>query len=77
MARRNVVVNTSPLIYLAKIDELDLLRKIFDEIYVPLPVYEETQKKSEMEDAKKITSASFLLVKTLTEMENDMTRDIS
>ncbi len=35
------VVNTSPLIYLAQLDRLDLLRRGADEILVPPTVLEE------------------------------------
>ena len=37
-----VVTNSSPLICLAKIGHLDLLRYLFDEIIVPEAVYNET-----------------------------------
>ena len=36
------VSNSSPLIYLAKINSLDLLHEMFNQIYVPPAVYEET-----------------------------------
>lgn len=36
-----LVADTSPLISLAIIDKLDLLLKIFDEIYIPEKVYQE------------------------------------
>ncbi len=35
------VVNSSPLIFLAKINRLDLLNKLFDEVIIPKAVYEE------------------------------------
>jgi len=35
------VVNSSPLIFLAKIGKLDLLNKLFDEVIIPKAVYEE------------------------------------
>jgi len=37
-----VVSNSTPLIYLAKINHLDLLEKVYDQIYIPTSVYEET-----------------------------------
>jgi predicted nucleic acid-binding protein len=36
-----VVSNTSPLLYLAKLGKLDLLKKLFDKIIIPETVYEE------------------------------------
>ena len=36
-----VVVNTGPVIAFSAIDRLDVLRGVFDEIVVPLPVHEE------------------------------------
>jgi predicted nucleic acid-binding protein len=36
-----VVVNATPLIALALLDRLELLRQMFDEILVPAAVYEE------------------------------------
>ncbi len=35
------VSNTSPLLYLAKLGKLDLLRKLFNKIFIPTAVYEE------------------------------------
>ncbi|MFQ6052523.1 MAG: hypothetical protein ACE5K4_12655 [Candidatus Hydrothermarchaeota archaeon] len=37
-----VVLNSTPVIYLAKIGRLDLLDKLDDKIYLPQAVYEET-----------------------------------
>ena len=36
-----VIVNTSPLISLAIIDKLNILPMLFDEVYVPMAVYQE------------------------------------
>ncbi len=36
-----VVANSTPLIALALIDQLDLLRQLFDEVVVPTSVYQE------------------------------------
>ncbi len=38
---RKVVVNTTPLIALAEIGELSLLRKLYSEIYIPTAVFDE------------------------------------
>ena len=36
-----IISNASPLIYLSKINKLDLLKKLFEEIVIPEEVYEE------------------------------------
>ncbi len=41
------VVDTSPLIFLAKLDRLDLLRQSADVIYIPNAVWEEVRSKSD------------------------------
>lgn len=38
----NIVSNSSPLIFLSKIGRLDVLTQIFNKIYIPYAVYEET-----------------------------------
>ncbi|MBU2496601.1 MAG: hypothetical protein KJ767_00900 [Nanoarchaeota archaeon] len=72
-----VVTNTSPLIYLAKIDELELLSDIFDDVYVPMPVYKETQEKRESDDAIKIKNSEFLIREPLKDDEKELTDRIS
>ena len=37
-----VVINSSPLIFLAKLGLLDLLEKLFEEVYITEAVYHET-----------------------------------
>lgn len=41
---RVVVADTTPLRYLAEIDHLDLLPRLFETITIPLVVYEELQR---------------------------------
>lgn len=40
---RKVIVNTTPLIALAEIGELHLLKDLYDEIYIPNAVFEEVK----------------------------------
>ena len=44
-----VVVNTSPLISLSILKKLDILPMLFEEIYVPLAVYQKKQMNNTME----------------------------
>ena len=72
------VVNSSPLIFLAKLGLLDLLEKLFDDVYVTEAVYHETVVEGAgHEEAVLIANADFLkrvsvknqrLVKFLLEM---------
>ena len=62
MKNGSIVADASPLIYLAKADELCLLDELFEEVYVPLRVYEETQVKSYLEDARRIRETEFLKI---------------
>ena len=73
-----VVLNSSPLIFLAKLGLLDLLEKLFDEVYITEAVYHETVVEGTgHEEAVLIANADFLkrvsvknqrLVKFLLEM---------
>jgi len=49
MKKVKIVCNTSPLIFLNSIDKLDLLEKLFSEVYIPNSVYDEIRKKGEKE----------------------------
>ena len=58
-----VVSNSSPLIHLAKIGQLNLLKQIFKEIIVPEAVYKECVIEGKgREDAKKIEKAEWINV---------------
>ena len=61
-----VVSNSSPLICLAKIGHLDLLKYFFDEIIVPEAVYNEcVTEGKDKEDAKEIEKAEWIKVATI------------
>jgi len=58
-----VVSNSSPLIHLAKISHLDLLKYFFDEIIAPEAVYNECViEGKDKEDAKKIEKTDWIKV---------------
>lgn len=44
---RKVIVNTTPLIALCHIGQLDVLKKMYDEITIPRAVYKELSEKKE------------------------------
>ncbi len=56
-----VVLNSSPLIFLAKLGLLDLLEKLFEEVYITEAVYHETVVEGAgHEEAVVIANADFL-----------------
>ncbi len=58
-----VISNSSPLIHLAKIEQLDLLKHFFNEITVPEAVHKECVIEGmDREDAKKIENADWIKV---------------
>ncbi len=58
-----VVCNSSPLIHLAKVGKLELLKEYFTEILIPEAVYREcVVDGKDREDAKRIESASWIRV---------------
>lgn len=44
---RKVIVNTTPLIALCHVGQLDILKKIYEEIMIPQAVYRELSEKKE------------------------------
>ena len=77
MSKESAAINASPLIYLAKAEELGTLGEIFEKVYVPFPVYEETQRKGGSLDAWKIRSADFLQITDLDSSEEKLMNDIA
>ena len=45
---RKVIINSTPLIALSKINQLELLRKMYGEIYIPEAVYREVTRKNDI-----------------------------
>jgi len=59
-----VVVDASPLIALSIVGKLDLLKKIFDEIYIPEKIYQEVVVEGEgLIGAEEIKSAKWIKVR--------------
>lgn len=52
-----VVADASPIIALARIEQLSLLPRIFSRVILPLSVYRETQSRPELRDAQAIRAA--------------------
>lgn len=58
-----VISDTTPIISLMKVDRLDLLRQLFDVVYIPMAVYRElTENEAYPREAKKVQECDFLLV---------------
>jgi len=63
---QKVVSNSSPLIHLAKIERLDLLRSFFSEVLVPDAVYREcVAEGGKRDDAAKIAKAKWIRVRKI------------
>ena len=45
---RKVIVNSTPLIALCKVNQLDMLRQIYGEITIPKAVFEEVTQKNDL-----------------------------
>lgn len=54
---RKVIVNTTPLIALCHVGQLELLKKIYGEIMIPQAVYRELSKKKESICKKQVDNA--------------------
>ena len=59
---QKVVSSSSPLIHLAKIGRLNLLKEFFDQIIVPEAVHRECVEEKHREDARKIAEAEWIVV---------------
>ncbi|MEE8167837.1 MAG: hypothetical protein V3T58_03060 [Candidatus Hydrothermarchaeales archaeon] len=51
---RAAVSNSTPLIYLARLGKIDLLKKVFDKIYIPNEVFEEVVAKGKRLNKKEV-----------------------
>ncbi|GAB6102788.1 DUF3368 domain-containing protein [Thermococcus atlanticus] len=61
-----VVSNSTPLIHLAKIGRLNLLREFFGEVFIPEAVYREcVVEGKDLEDAKLIENAGWIMVERI------------
>jgi predicted nucleic acid-binding protein len=61
---RKVIVNSTPLIALCKVNQLDLLRRLYGEITVPKAVFEEVTKKNDLV-RKEVAAASWIHIETV------------
>jgi len=65
-----VISDTTPLITLLKIDRLDLLQKLYDEIKIPNSVFEElTINNLFLEESEKIKNCDFLKIVSVSDRE--------
>ncbi len=71
---RRVIVNTTPLIALCHIGQLDLLKKMYGEIMIPQAVYRELSQKKESICKKQVDSSlDWIYVE---EIENQMAKSM-
>jgi len=66
MATRIIVSNSTPLINFATINELDLLRKLFKQIYIPQAVWQEVVIRGWRESAILIEKTDWIRKKSIT-----------
>ena len=74
-----VVSDTTPLITLMKIDKLELLEKLFGEVFIPRAVFRElTANEKFADEARKIESAAFFKVRKIADKKSlDIVHKIS
>lgn len=63
-----IIADASPLIALASIDQLELLKKLYQQVYIPVTVKNELKLSSDMAGAKRLSQAvedDFLLIKSI------------
>ena len=53
---RKVIVNSTPIIILSKIDELEILKNLYGEIIIPRAVFEEVTQKNDLAKEKILNS---------------------
>ncbi len=71
---RKVVVNTTPLIALSHVGQLDLLKRLYNEIIIPEAVYEELSVKTESVCKKEVDrSLDWIRVEKIS---NQMAKDV-
>ncbi|SHM77902.1 hypothetical protein SAMN05660826_01934 [Caldanaerovirga acetigignens] len=56
------ISNATPIIALAKINQLSIMKAIFSEIIVPQEVYKEITLKEELDEVKRIKASDFIKV---------------
>lgn len=61
MTTRQSISDSTPLIALARIEELDLVRRMFDEVLIPNAVYEEiVEARSDAAGAREVSEAAWI-----------------
>ena len=67
MATRLIVSNSTPLINFATISELDLLRKLFNQIFIPQAVWQEVVIRGWRESATLIEKTEWISKRSITD----------
>ncbi len=70
-----VVVNSTPLIILSNINQLDLLKKLYSEIYIPEAVFNEvTEKQTPPAIKLKVIRTGFMYARSLMKAKRECIR---
>ena len=64
MRKRKVIVNSTPLIALSKVDRLDLLRDMYGEVSIPSAVFDEVTAKNDVV-REKVENSGWIHVETI------------
>lgn len=67
---RRVIVNSTPLIALSNIGQLELLYKLYEKIYIPLAVYHEVTEKNDKASQSVQNELSWIHVENIQNPEN-------
>lgn len=74
MLNLKVISNTTPIIALSSIGQIELLKKMYEKIYIPIAVYEEITTKKDSSTAKELIANRDWIIKA--EVNDKFTRQI-
>jgi predicted nucleic acid-binding protein len=67
---RRVIVNSTPIIVLAHIGQLDLLKKLYTKVFIPRAVYDEVSKKKDIASTALKNSHDWIIVSEISSTES-------
>lgn len=63
-----VVSNTTPILSLLKISQLDIFKELYKEIYIPQAVYQEIEAGREMKFYQNLANYNWIQIKTINDL---------